>query len=154
MSKPYLQRRGDTYAFRIAVPADLRPYLGVREFNRALRTTDRREAAPYALYLASKALHLFMRLRAMPDKNEVLSIGYIFEIDLDEFRSPKRIKVQAEPHEQEAVNSAIKAALEHSQTSSSLQERVTPNPSRFARARPTGPGSMQAADSRSAHASA
>lgn len=123
MSKPYLQRRGDTYFFRIAVPANLRPSFGVKELTRTLRTPDRRVAIPRALHLASKALRLFAELRAVPDKPQVGGrFDFGFEIDLDELGFPKRIRVQGEPHEQEAINSAIKTALESTPKRSQDQE--------------------------------
>ena len=111
---PYLQRRGDTYFFRIAVPSNLRPSFGVKELTRTLKTPDRRVAVPRALHLASKALRLFAELRAVPDKpKDGGRFDFGFEIDLDELGFPKRIRVEGEPHEQEAINSAIKTALEN-----------------------------------------
>jgi len=63
--------------------------------------------------LASRALRLFGELRAMPeDRRNLIRTGYTFEIDLDELGFPKRIKVQGEPHEQEAISANLKAALE------------------------------------------
>ena len=113
MRIPYLLRRGDTYVFRIAVPADIRYLIGVRELVRTLRTQDRRIAAPRAYVYASRALHLFSELRGMAkgdrDGNQY---GYILEVDLDDFGLPKKIKAQGEAHEQEAINSAIKTAFE------------------------------------------
>jgi hypothetical protein len=50
---PYLQRRGDTFSFRIAVPSDLLPILGKREFTKSLQTTDKRIAVVKALMLAA-----------------------------------------------------------------------------------------------------
>ena len=150
---PYLQRRGDTFSFRIAVPSELRQIIGKREYIKSLHTTDKRIAIPMALRLAATAKQLFNEIprnmsnpnklrqpivkkasERLPDdedeleEGEGLRIDYSFEIDLDEFRSPKRIRVQAEPHEQEAVNSAIKTALEHAQTRSPPQEHNNPIP--------------------------
>ena len=59
-SAPYLQRRGDTLYFRIAVPGDLRGCVGGRELTRTLRTADKSLACPIALSLASKAKLLFI----------------------------------------------------------------------------------------------
>jgi integrase len=66
---PYLQRRGYGLTFRIAVPPDLRPLVGIREITRALPTSDRQAATPTALQFASAAKQLFCDLRAvMADK--------------------------------------------------------------------------------------
>lgn len=49
----------------------------------------------------------------MPNgQHEGMRAGYTLEIDLDELGLPKRIKVEGEPHEQAAINAAIKTALE------------------------------------------
>lgn len=61
---PYLQRRGDTLFFRIAVPLDLRVLVGGRELTKTLRTADKREAIPVALEFAATAKRLFNDLRA------------------------------------------------------------------------------------------
>ncbi len=113
MPKPYLQRRGNTYSFRIAVPSDLRAILGARELVRTLKTTDRRSAAPCALFLASKALTLFSKLRAMPnDQDAPLGFDYVFKLNFDQFGGIASMEVQGEPNEQEAINSAITATLQ------------------------------------------
>lgn len=62
---PYLQRRGYGLTFRIAVPPDLRPLVGIREITRALPTSDRQAATPTALQFASAAKQLFCDLRAV-----------------------------------------------------------------------------------------
>jgi integrase len=46
------------------------------------------------------------------DRRDRFRVGYTFEIDLDELGFPKRIKVQGEPHEQDAISANLKAALE------------------------------------------
>ena len=60
----FLQRRGDTFSFRIAIPTDLRAHFGHREFVRAVRTTDKHHAVPLALSLASRAKRLFHDMRS------------------------------------------------------------------------------------------
>lgn len=42
---------------------------------------------------------------------EMYKVNYSLEVDFDEFRKPKKMRVDAQPHEQEAVNSAIAAIL-------------------------------------------
>ena len=82
---PYLQRRGDTLFFRIAVPRDLRPFVGGREITKTLRTTDRRVATPRALLLASRALQIFSELRTMPEhERDGITIDLCMEFPLDE----------------------------------------------------------------------
>lgn len=61
---PYLQRRGDTLFFRIAVPLDLRALVGGRELTRTLCTAEKAEAIPIALEFAATAKRLFYMLRA------------------------------------------------------------------------------------------
>lgn len=60
---PYLQRRGDTLFFRIAVPLVLRPLVGGRELTKTLSTGDKRTAIPIALEFAATAKRLFNDLR-------------------------------------------------------------------------------------------
>ncbi len=70
MSKqsPYLQRRGDTFSFRIAVPFELRPMVGGREFTKTLQTTDKEIAIPLALQFAAITKQVFNNLKKdMPD---------------------------------------------------------------------------------------
>jgi integrase len=58
-------------------------------------------------------LYLFSELRAMPNgHNEKMQFDYTLVIDLDELGLPKRVTVEGEPHEQVAINAAIKTALE------------------------------------------
>lgn len=110
---PYLQRRRDAFAFRIAVPIDLRHTLGLHEITKGLGTSDKREAIPKALMLAARAKALFHELRMKKKKGApLLRVDYTFKVDLDDLGRPTSIQVEAEPDEQEAVNSAIKAVLD------------------------------------------
>lgn len=112
----YLQKRGYSLIFRIAIPVDLRHIIGVREFVKSLPTQDRNIAGPIALSLAAQAKQLFTRLRDMAKQKKPQNVnpgfGYTLEYDLDESGAIKRVKIQAEPHEQDAVNSAIRTAIE------------------------------------------
>ncbi|MCK9622757.1 MAG: hypothetical protein M0R47_19755 [Methylobacter sp.] len=59
MSKiPYLLRRGNTFYFRIAVPAELREKFKCREVIQSLKTERRTEAVPLALGLASEVTEM------------------------------------------------------------------------------------------------
>jgi hypothetical protein len=46
------------------------------------------------------------------DRRNECRTGYTFDIDFDELRQPKRIKVEGEPHEQDAINAHLKTVLE------------------------------------------
>ncbi len=65
----FLQRRGDAFSFRIAVPPDLRNHIGRLELTQALKTTDKHRAVPAALLLASSAKRMFFDLRAAMSEN-------------------------------------------------------------------------------------
>ena len=62
---PYLQRRGDTFGFRMAVPLDLLSVIGQRELTRTLSTGNREVAAHRALTLAAQCKLIFLKLRDM-----------------------------------------------------------------------------------------
>ncbi len=77
---PYLQRRGDTYFFRIAVPEDLRPHIGGREVTKTLRTSSKRSAVPMALECAAHVIRTFAELRvAMAEQDEEKLIALVRE---------------------------------------------------------------------------
>lgn len=116
---PYIQRRGYGLTFRIAVPADLWHQVGLREITKALPTANRSLATPMALSLAFQAKLLFVRLREMKKtktkpEDDSIQFGYTLEFELDEFGATKKVRVQAEPHEQDAVDSAIRTTFESS----------------------------------------
>jgi integrase len=68
MSKiPYLLRRGNTFYFRIAVPAELREKFQCREVIQSLKTERRAEAIPLALGLAAEVIKLFNNAKTMTD---------------------------------------------------------------------------------------
>lgn len=101
---PYLHRRGDALFFRIAVPSDLRPYLGGREITKTLRTTDRHIAIPRALLLASRALQLFADLRAMPkEKKDEFQINYGAEFSYDELGQPRSQFTDIKPGDEQSI---------------------------------------------------
>jgi integrase len=128
MPNPYLIRRGDCYSFRIAVPFDLRATIKIQELVRTLKTPDRRTAVPRALYLASKALTLFATLRAMPDdQRKTFKLDYGVKLDFDEFGAVKSFEVQGEPHERDAINATVKAAIEAARTTP-LNTPALPSP--------------------------
>lgn len=88
---PYLQRRGDTLFFRIAVPGDLRPHIGWREITKSLRTAEKDIAVPIALEYAALVKRVFIGVRAgMAEKNSKtlseLLVGAKHKLRLDELR--------------------------------------------------------------------
>jgi integrase len=106
-------RHGNVHYFRRRVPDDLRRAIGKNYLVKSLHTCDRRLAIILARGLASRTDQIFMTLRDMaknmPDGE--LTLDYSLEIDLDELGRPSKIKVQAEPHEQESVNAALAVAM-------------------------------------------
>lgn len=102
-SLPYVQRRGDTLFFRMAVPLDLRPQIGGREITKTLQTTDRRVAAPRALLLASRVLKVFAELRTMPKDDEGLRTNYVMEFSFDELGLPKLKFSDVKPGDEKAI---------------------------------------------------
>ena len=96
---PYLQRRGDTFSFRIAVPSDLQNITGKREFIKSLQTTDKNIAVPMALQLAATAKQLFHSLKGnMPEsaKSKLMDL-------LKEKKHKMELDEQAEHHEKELL---------------------------------------------------
>lgn len=113
---PYLQRRGDTLSFRIAVPGDLRALVGGRELTKTLRTPDKQIAIPMALRLAGRAKQIFLELRQSMsggDNRETLRVDFGFEIELDElYGRPKKITVtDAKPGEEAAIAAVVSSAI-------------------------------------------
>jgi len=66
---PYLHRRGNNLYFRITVPTDIRPILGLREVTRTLRTQHFNEAVPLALMLGARVRTIFNEVRCMSKNN-------------------------------------------------------------------------------------
>lgn len=96
---PYLQRRGDTLFFRIAVPLDLRSLVGGRELTRTLCTADKGEAIPIALEFAAIAKRLFHVLRA----SRVVTDDGKFRELIKKAKSDLQIKRLREQHEDELI---------------------------------------------------
>lgn len=62
-SFPFIQRRGFTLNFRIAVPTELRALLGLSEVTKALKTSDKHVAAPIALVHAAQVKRAYSSVR-------------------------------------------------------------------------------------------
>lgn len=126
---PYLQRRNHALEFRIAIPSALRSIAGRREIVKTLKTQDSRKAAPIALLFASRAKQLFAKLHDMTKHTteESTRIDYLFEVSFNESGEVSGMKIDAEPNEQEAVNSAIETTLA-SNAAARQKYHVAPTP--------------------------
>ena len=117
---PYLQRRGLSLSFRIAVPPDLRLTIGGREITKSLKTSNRSIAAPTALSLAAETKRLFNELRArnVGKKTQSGPNGFNLTIKLDygELGNVTSRTITAEPSESAAVIEILEAEARTRQT--------------------------------------
>lgn len=123
---PYIIRRKDTFAFRIGVPKELRSYIGCREIIRSLHTSNRKKAEPIALELAAKVKRLFLELRddmsGNKKKHNSISSDYGVKLDFGDFT----FEVEGEPHEAEAINNAVKIAIESNNSRQAKNININP----------------------------
>lgn len=120
-------RHGTQYYFRRRVPKDLHAVIGKPFVVQSLQTTDRRTAVVRARSLAAQTDLIFQRTR-MATKNtsgDGLSIDFTLKIDLNHLGQPTSINVNATPDEQDAVNGAIRTAIEAAQGAKPTQRPVT-----------------------------
>lgn len=117
-------RHGTVFYFRRRVPKELQTAIGKPFLVRSLDTADRRVAVVRARSLAAQSDLIFqsalMATRNKPAQG--LSIDYKLEINLNHLGQPSSITVDAIPEEQEAVNSAIRTAIEAAQGVKSVQQ--------------------------------
>jgi integrase len=113
MAAHFLQksRHKSVYYFRRRIPDDLRLHTARRQIFRSLHTGDRREALIRARALAVEADSLFRELRAMAKNRSGVRTDYKMDFKLDEFGRVTDVSVDAETHEQDAVNSALATVL-------------------------------------------
>lgn len=113
MAAHFLQksRHKSVYYFRRRIPDDLRLQTARRQIFRSLHTGDRREALVRARALAVEADCLFRELRTMAKNRSGARTDYKMDFKLDEFGRLTDVSVDAEAHEQDAVNSALATAL-------------------------------------------
>lgn len=119
-------RHGSVYYFRRRVPDDLLSYIGKPYLVKSLHTYEKRLAIILARNLASQTDQIFIKIRNMaknPNHDE-LSADFTLEIELNDFGKPSRIKVEAEAHEKDAVDSAITAALGNNQPT--IIQKISP----------------------------
>lgn len=106
-------RHGTVFYFRRRVPASAQAVLGCSVLVRSLQTSNRRLAIIRSRALAAHTDAIFLRIMATkPTNTDGSQFDYTLEIDFSEFGKPKAMRVNAKPEEQDAVNSAIKTALE------------------------------------------
>ncbi len=106
-------RHGSVFYFRRRVPDDLRRHIGKPYLVKSLHTYERRAAIILARSLAAHTDKIFIKLREMANRasGDELSVDFSLEIELNDLGRPAKITVQAEPHEQDAVNSALATAM-------------------------------------------
>lgn len=105
----YLQSRGASFAFRIAVPTDLREVVGKREIVHAL-PFDRHEAGAQALELAARAKRHFRELRQTMK----------FEDKLKATQELARLKIKIDDMREQHYDALLDA---HSQRINALREQ-------------------------------
>lgn len=119
-------RHGTVYYFRRRVPKAAQAVIGKPFVVRSLDTTDRRTAIVRARSLAVQTDHIFQSILMTTKCNPGgLSIDYKLEINLNHLGQPTSITVDAAPEEQDAVNSAIRTAIEASQGVKPAQQHQT-----------------------------
>lgn len=107
-------RHGTIYYFRRRVPEAAQHAIGRRILVQSLQTSDRRVAVLRGRALAAQTDSIFQRI-AMSSKSappDDFTFNFEMKLDFNELGLPSSLYVKAEPEEQDAVNSAIKTALE------------------------------------------
>ena len=118
-------RHGTIFYFRRRVPDDLREAIGKPYLVRTLATSHRAKAIIMARAYAARTDLLYQSLRTMnKKKSDGIQWDYKVDFDLDATGKVTSIKVDAQPEEQDAVNSAIRTAIE---SSTNLVTAVAPS---------------------------
>jgi integrase len=107
-------RHGTVYYYRRRVPDDLRLVIGKPYLVKTLETSHRATAVILARRYATRTDALYEQLRAMKKlkTSTMHRFDYVLELDLDELGLLKKIKIDATPDETEAVEAALKAAVQ------------------------------------------
>jgi hypothetical protein len=107
-------RHGTVYYFRRRVPKAVQHLIGRHVLVQSLETSDRRLAVIRGRVLAAQTDSIFQRIAMATKSNDTdgFTFNYEMKLDLNELGLPASLYVKAEPAEQEAVNSAIRTALE------------------------------------------
>jgi hypothetical protein len=105
-------RHGTVFYYRRRVPNDLRQILGKDYLLKTLETSQRGAAIALARCFATRTDALYAGLRAMKkSKADSGKFDYTVQVDFDLFGKPSSITFDAQPGEEESVNSAIRAAM-------------------------------------------
>jgi hypothetical protein len=104
-------RHGTVYYFRRRVPKQAQTAIGSPFLVRSLETSERRLAVIRARSLAAQTDIIFRRIfmAKRPSPPNGLSINYKFGLDIPRLGN---LTIDAKPEEQDAVNSAIRPAIE------------------------------------------
>lgn len=107
-------RHGTTYYFRRRVPAPAQHILGRRIVVISLQTSDRRLAVVRGRALATRTDSIFHRIlmATHSDNDDGFTFNFELKMDFNDLGNATSLYVKAEPEEQDAVNSAIRTALE------------------------------------------
>jgi hypothetical protein len=118
-------RHGTIYYFRRRVPDTAQHVIGRQVFVQSLATSDRRLAIVRGRALAAQTDSIFHRIAMATKSNDSdgFTFNYEMKLDFNELGLPSSLYVKAEPEEQEAVNSAIRAALERTRERGSNSSR-------------------------------
>ncbi|MBB1075784.1 site-specific integrase [Rhodoferax sp. 4810] len=105
-------RHGTVFYYRRRVPDDLRPIFGKPYLVKTLKTSDRREAIILARAYAGRTDEIFGQVRTMKkNKPGALQADYTIMLELGDLGEPRKLTVQGERHETEAINSAVENML-------------------------------------------
>ena len=116
-------RHGTVFYFRRRVPDDLRQIIGKPYFVKTLATSHRGAAVVLARAYASRTDTIYGNLRAMKKQEaEGFQVDYSLILDLGNDGLIRKIQVSAEPNESEAVNSAIRTALQNLPNPSGIKQ--------------------------------
>jgi hypothetical protein len=123
MAKNFLvtSRHGTVFYFRRRVPNDQRLLTGKLYLVKTLATAHKGDAIVLARGYAAQTDAIYKELRDMKkSKSSSFDIDYTIKIELDGFGKPSAITFDGQPHEQDAVNSGIRAAMQGDHSQSSL----------------------------------
>ena len=130
MAKNFLtsSRHGTVFYFRRRVPDDLRHIIGKSHVFKTLNTTLRGAAIVLARAYAARTDAIYQHLRAMKKKNpESLQFEYTLKLEFDDLGLVRKMEVDAQPDESDAVASAIGAALQN-RSNQSRDVQILPLP--------------------------
>lgn len=121
-------RHDSIYYFRRRVPEAAQRVVGRTMYVQSLATSDRRLAVIRSRALAARTDVIFQQIimANRPKEDDGVILEYIMKIDFNELGMPSSIYVEAEPEEEQAVNSAIRTALENRGSHAGVAGRSNP----------------------------